>query len=681
MRRSHSVSVFVTISFIIGIVFGFYLEIRTEVLCVILLGLFGLVLFAYWRAKKLFFQDWIFGICTAVMFLFLGIFVNKINQPHQNPKHYIHQEMASAESIRLHIREVLKSSPYADNYIAEVDQIGKYPVDGKLLLTVYRDSLFQSFKVDDQIFVFSKLEDIYHSKNPYQFDYAEYMAHQHVLKQVRVSSQEILQLDSSKETLLGWSGQLKDKLDRSLKTYDFSPNQIALIEALVLGQRTELSAENYQHFIDAGVVHVLAVSGLHVGILMLLLMWLFHPLIFLKKGKIIRSIIVIILLWVYAILVGLSPSILRAVTMFTFLSFGLLFKRKAVTLNMLCVSAIFLLLFNPNLILSVGFQLSYMAVLSILIFQKKIASLFHFKNRILHYFWQISSVTLSAQLGVFPVSLFYFHQFPGLFFITNLVVIPFLGFILGFGVLVLLLAGFSILPDWLVHFYGKILDALQGIINWVAHQDAFVFKHIYFPKEMLFLSILLIVFVAFFIYKKRKLYVYLILTCVLSFQVFAFINDKKVKQKATFYVFHKSRHSVLGLHHGKQLKISTDFKVNDVSESSIISSFVENEAIDSLNYKQSLRNYYVLGERSLFIVDSSAIATLPKDTRATDILLRLSPKINLERLIGELQPKQIIADGSNYKNMILIWAKTCRQNNVPFHYTGNKGAYCMALKK
>ncbi len=677
MQKPHAIPVFVTLTFILGIVLEGYLNLTPSLVYWICGGGFVGFLIAYLRAHQLFIQDWFFGIATFFMFLILGFLTSYIQEPAHNSSHYIHHYSGDSLVIRLDVRQILTPNAYFRNYVADVKALKQKPVQGKLLLSVVKDSCSPSFQVDDRLVVYASLEDIYKPHNPYQFDYSAYMAAQHILKQLSLRPEQILRLPKKGRSIIGMAAKLRKHLSEELRTYDFSQNQIALMEALLLGERKSLSKESYANFIDAGVVHVLSVSGLHVGIIMYFLLFLFKPIRYLPRGRIIRSSIVILLLWAYACIAGLSPSILRSVTMFSFFSIGLFFKRRVFTINMLCLSAFVLLLFKPDFIWDIGFQLSYAAVLSILIFQDKIFRIFSPQNKILRYIWRISSVTLSAQLGVLPLSLYYFHQFPGLFFLSNLLIIPFMGIILSMGVLVMILVGIHHLPDILVLVYGKILDGLQLAVNWVAEKDHFLFSNIYFSMEMLLLSTAIVIFLGFVIYYKRKRYVFLLLGLLIALEVSYIYDYQKTEKKRRFYIFHKSRHSVLGFQKGHQLQLIADSSIvpEILMQRSFIQGLLNAAHIEETCFNTSVQNFYIFGNQHLLVIDQAGVWSLPAQTELSGVLLRNSPEINLERMLDSLQPPQVIADGSNYKSRVRLWAETCKKRRIPFHYTGRNGAF------
>ena len=208
-------------------------------------------------------------------------------------------------------------------------------------------------------------------------------------------------------TLFGFSAKLRTQVQEALKIYNFKKSELAVINALLLGQRQAVSKELITDYQRAGAIHILAVSGLHVGIILLILSFLLKPIERMKYGTFIKTLCIVILLWTFAFIAGLSASVVRAVTMFTFLAIGLFFKRKYVVEFSFISSLFFLLLINPMFLFEVGFQLSYLAVFGILWTQPKIYSIWKPTFKIIDFFWQLCTVSIAAQIGILPLHLLF----------------------------------------------------------------------------------------------------------------------------------------------------------------------------------------------------------------------------------------------------------------------------------
>jgi competence protein ComEC len=357
--------------------------------------------------------------------------------------------------------------------------------------------------------------------------------------------------------------------------------------------------------------------------------------------------------------------------MFSFFAFATLINRQTNSINTLFLSYFTLLLINPMWLFYVGFQLSYLAVFFILWILPSFNRLYYPKNRIIKKLWGIVTVTIAAQLGIIPLSIYYFHQFPGLFFITNIVVLPFLGMLLGGGILIIVLAVFNVLPDWLVLIYNSLIKMLNTFISWVAHQDSFIFQDIHFSIEKVGVSYLLII-TFILLWKKRSvqrigfsLMSFALLICV-------FIWDDYINSDNQLIIFHKTRHSLIGYQYTNELRLFRSDSTFNYQNKYPIKGFRVAKNISDYSDKK-LPQVFRYKQNTILVLDS--LGVYPKHSEIDIVLLSLSPKVNLERMIDSLHPKQIIADGNNYRSYVNRWRKTCKEKNVLFHFTGSEGAY------
>ena len=219
----------------------------------------------------------------------------------------------------------------------------------------------------------------------------------------------------------------------------------------------------------------------------------FNPIKRLLKSEKGVNVLIVIMLWGFAFLTGLSPSVIRAVTMFSFFAFAKIINRDTNAINTLFLSYFTLLIINPNWLFHVGFQLSYLAVLFILWLVPVWNKVYYPKHMILKKFWGIITVTLAAQIGIIPLSLYYFHQFPGLFILTNLIVLPIIGLILFLGILLIFLSSINTVPDWFAFSYNYLIKLLNSFISWIAEQNIFLFQDISFNFNQVIFSYLILI--------------------------------------------------------------------------------------------------------------------------------------------------------------------------------------------
>ncbi len=599
----------------------------------------------------------------------IGITITNLHEEKRNKNHYTNV-ISNNKLITFKIQSTLKSGIYNDKYIVDILKIDSLSVTGKALLNVTKDSLSNAFNVDDILITSESFQDIKGIINPYQFDYKNHLAKQYVYKQLYIKPNQLLAISQNKHTIYGFADAVRKKINIKLKQHDFDTDVLSILNALLLGQRQNLDKDIYGHYTNAGAVHLLAISGLHVALILLLLNFIFKPLRRFKYGRTTTIIMIVAILWGFAIIAGLSASVTRAVTMFSIIAIAMHLNRPTNIYNTLAISIFILLLFKPLLLFDVGFQLSYLAVIAIVAIQPRLAKLIQPKHYITARVWDYFTVGIAAQLGVLPISLFYFHQFPGLFFIANIIVIPFLGLILGIGILIIILAVFNALPSFLVSTFNYIILSMNTLMEWISSQDSFLFKDISFTILQVFSAYIIIVaYVQFGIKQNFKWFRIILVALLLFYGSYLYVKYKNSTHELT--VFHKSMHTVIGEKTNTDLKIFSSldsieqfYNLNDYKIGNFISTISKNDIPSIFKIKKS----------HLLIIDSLSTYQV-KQFKPDYILLTQSPKLNLKRMIDSLQPITIIADGSNYKTYIKRWKATCKKQKIPFHYTGEKGAF------
>jgi competence protein ComEC len=313
--------------------------------------------------------------------------------------------------------------------------------------------------------------------------------------------------------------------------------------------------------------------------------------------------------------------------------------------------------------------LSYLALFFIVWAQPLLAKIWNPNNKIIRYLWDIITVSTAAQIGTLPISIYYFHQFSGLFFITNCIILPFLSVIMGVGILVLLMA----LTTYFWQPILKLMELLIALINYVIHYiasfDELVFKEIPLTKWMMF-GLYFIIF-TWIIYLKKPNFTKLSLALfsIIIFQATQITNKIEVEKSSEFIVFSKNKSSLFVERNGKEITLNTntDEQKNVQLTNYLISNFAE------IKRQKKIQNFYLYNGKKIVVIDSSGIY-LPNSN--PDILIVIqSPKVNLETILRTHKPKQIVADASNYKSYVALWKATCKKQNIPFHAVAEKGYF------
>jgi competence protein ComEC len=660
-----------TLCIVIGILIAYYFSILLYISAVVFLVLllFTAAFFILYKSK-LKEQTLFFSLFTLLTFMSLGVLSFNIHSPKNNTLHYSHSITdASAKTIIYKIVKRLKPNNYYSKYYVEILKVNNKITKGTALLQLKKDSL-SLLKVDAIYTTSTIFIPVKTSQNPNQFNYKDYLEKQGVYHQFYSSNTSAVLLDNSIHTLNGYAAELRNTINERLEQHHFSKDELSIINALLLGQRQDITKSVYDSYTYAGATHILAVSGLHIGIILLILNLLFKPIESIKHGKFIKTVIIIFLLWSYAFIAGASASIIRATTMFSIVAIAWNLRRITNIYNTLISSVFIILLIKPLFLFDVGFQLSYSAVFAIVAFQPLIAKLWIPKTKFVNFFWQTFSVTLAAQFGVLPVSLYYFHQFPSLFWLSNLVVIPALSFILGLGILVIFLALLNYLPNWLADTFSYVIRKLTEFLNWVSSFEEFLIRDISFNSLNLITSILLVIAIYMTWNRFKAKNIIFLLIAFIGFQT-SLIHANLNHKSDDLIIFHKTKQTLIALKTDNNLKLfnSDTIKTNPITTSYKVANFIRTTTVDSIP------NMIHFKDKTLLIIDSLSVYK-NLNFKPDYILLRQSCKLNLDRLIKTLQPQKIIADGSNYKSYVNRWNETCRHKKSLFHST-EKGAFVL----
>jgi competence protein ComEC len=661
--------------FVLGIVNAFYLKPNPNFVF-IAMGIsfifFGLSF--YFSIRKVFQKNY-FAIFAILVSFILGVLTQVIHTETYKTNHFTHfiQNSKKQYSIEITLKEKLKENDFSKRFVAIVKKLDAKESCGKIILNIRKDSLNHDFRVGSILKIRGSVYKNKEISNPNQFDYGKYLENQQIYGQVYCDVNDIQISSKIEKSIWYYASSFRNKIIKNLQKNGFGKSELSVIIALILGQQQDISQDVLHDYQYAGAVHILSVSGLHVGFILLFINFLLRPIPKNKMGSFTKLMIVIISLWVFGVIAGLAPSVVRSVTMFSFVAFGIYLKRSVNIYHTLLVSAFLILLFQPSFLFDVGFQLSYVSLFFIVWLQPLFSGIWKPKNRIITYFWDILTVSFAAQIGAFPLSVYYFHQFPGLFFVTNLVILPAMGLVLGLGVLVMLFAFFNYVPiipmrilEWSIWFLNK-------IISWIASFEQFIISNISFNFYML-LTMYLMLFAVFIWFKKpsfQKLSFAMII--IILFQTSCFSTKYIHQAEKELIVFNVKKNSLLCERIGQNSTIyANDSILKNIDNNRLLKPYlIENFA--TIQHKKSIQNNLFFNNKKILIIDSLAI--YPKGFSPNIVVITHSPKLNLERFLQLCKPKSVVADASNFKTYVKIWKATCEQQKIPFHATAEKGFY------
>ncbi|MGB0896336.1 MAG: ComEC/Rec2 family competence protein [Flavobacteriaceae bacterium] len=611
-------------------------------------------------------QHILLGLMTYVMMVIIGVVGVSIQTEHFQKLHYTSlTESSSGNYLTLYVYKRLKPSTKYQKYLAKVINVNSHNASGRVLINI--DSTYTG-DIDEVIYTSAELIEIQKALNPHQFDYKNYMERQQVQHQMFLNTANAQKLRVQR-TIYGYANAIRQRINASLREFKLPKENLSVINALLLGQRQDISRATYKSFTSSGTIHILAISGLHIGLLLVILVGLFKPLTYYKYGKEVVSILIIVLLWSYAVIVGLTPSVVRAVTMFSLFTIAIYSRRLTNTYNILVLSAFLLLLYHPRYIFEIGFQMSYLAVFAIIWIKPQFDTLWQPTSFISKKLWDVFTITLSAQFGILPLSLVYFHQFPGLFIVSNMVIIPLLGVLLTIGIITLVCAYFGWLPKLLVDLFDQCITWLLNFVEYISLQESFMFNHIPFNTwNLITFFVFTICFVMLWKQYSYKRLV-LVLMSIVGIQL-AYVYNLLQAQSEEFIVFNHYKSTTIGVKKDRHFKYAT----SHTSSQGFLNAYMVNENIKYVE-EDSLKNVYQFKQNLIMIVDAQGVYNTSFNPGI--IVLTASSKVNLERLISVVNPEIIVVDNNNYKSYVKRWKATCFKYDIPCHVVNEKGAYIL----
>lgn len=424
----------------------------------------------------------------------------------------------------------------------------------KVIVYFSKADFDSTISTGDLLVLIAKPQPIENMGNPFEYDYQKMMARRGIRFTVYQEKGTYLKTGMKVSGFAYMAERFRDRLVAMLSNHIKGKEELAVVSALTLGYRAEIDKETIDYFASTGAMHVLSVSGLHVGIIFFILGFIFNSIK--RRNALIFGILLLISLWSYAFISGFSPSVQRATVMFSFVVVADIIRRPVNVFNTITASALLLILLNPDVVFDVGFQLSYLAVLGIVLVQPALFNLLKVKNRILKWLWGFTTVSLAAQLITFPLGIYYFNQFPNLFWLSNFVVIPVTILITWFS-----LAFFVLSPiAFLATLSGQIIEILTfGMLWCLKYLDSLPFalaEGLVLNSMQVWLLYAGIASIIIFFSTKRTIWLTAFLILIVTFQISGLKQKHQLINQKTIIVYH-SRNLMIHLINGRNSYIFT----------------------------------------------------------------------------------------------------------------------------
>ncbi len=607
----------------------------------------------------------------------------------KDPSWINHHYDAKNDVVIVTIQEPLVEKPKSYKALAKIEGILKNDsftgVNGDILLYFQKDSSKPELNYGSQIIITKPLQPITNSGNPGGFDYKRYCAFQDIYHQAFLKAGDYKILPVTKTN---WFSQslINSRLWvlSTLRKYIKEKNEVAVAEALLIGYRDDLDKELVQSYSNTGVVHIIAISGLHLGMIYGMMAWMFSLFKKRKWNRFTKPITILAVLWMFTFIAGAVPSILRSAVMFTCIIIGESMSRRTSIYNTLAASAFILLLINPFFLWDVGFQLSFAAVLSIVAFSKPITRWFYFQNKLLSGTWKLAAISLAAQVLTLPIVLYHFHQFPNLFLLTNIIIVPLSGLIL-FAEIFLLMISFV---PFLAEMWGKAVEGMIWLMNsFIERTDRIPWAvtdgiQITIPQAIFIFGA--IIFGSIWLLNRNKQMLFVSVLSIIGYIGLRSIDIMQVNQQQKLIVYNVPKHTAIDvvegrnyLFYGDSSLLEEGFLRNFHLRPSRIVNRMSPGILKSVVINENLINS---SSKNILVLDHPLPYEKPVEkTQADVIIITKNPKLYINQLRDHYNFNLLVFDATNPLWKIRLWKKDCDSLHLRHYSVPEQGAFEMDL--
>jgi len=628
---------------------------------------------------------WLNGLSVNMLVVCMGAALMYFQNIEHNNK-WIGHYAGDAKYISVTLQEPLTAKANSYKALASVGSVlvnGQWVmVKGNILLYFKKDTAAAALQYGSQVIIQKTLQPITNSGNPGGFDYKKYCAWQDIHYQVYLQPKDYfvtgkLNKDLLTETLIN----ARNNVLSIFRKWVPGQTETGVAEALLIGYRDDLDKDLVRSYSNTGVVHIIAISGLHLGMIYGLLLLLLKPLRKFKWIRIIKPLIILAVIWAFTLLAGAVPSILRSAVMFSFIVTGESLGRRTNIYNTLAASAFCLLVYDPYYFWDVGFQLSYTAVLSIVLFMKPIYHGFYFKNKILNIIWELNAITLSAQVLTLPIILYYFHQFPNLFLFTNFIAVPLSGFILYGELLLLVLYKIPLLNSLTGKIISFLIVQMDGVIERTDRIPFSVTGNIQVSLAQTILLYFVVCFFAWWLVKKKSIGMFYGLSFLSIFFLLRTLTLIQEQQQHKLIIYNIPQHNAIDVIEGNSFLFLGDSSLREKSflqnfhlqPSRVLYGVLEKDSLPNT----FIGNHFIAGaHRSVLFIDKPLHFIQPKQKIPVDIIvISGNPKIRLTQLATVFNCPQYVFGSNNPLWKIRYWKKDADSLHLRHHTISEQGAF------
>lgn len=638
---------------------------------------------------------WLFGAVMACYLFMAGYALTRVHEVEGRRDYYRNFE----SDANYYVARIYDCPTERDNSIRAVlaleyqfgDNAASRPVSGKVMAYFPKSDSAFTLRYGDLVAIPAPVREVSGPKNPGEFNYRDYLSRKGITGQVYLRDDDWLDLQvNNANPLFAFSFRFRDMLLASLRKCGLKNHEFGVAAAILLGYDDYLEHEMRQKYVASGSMHILCVSGLHVGIIFLVASFLLGFLDRKRWQKALKHGLLLALIWFYALIAGLSLSILRSALMLSFVIIGEAIRRKGFVINSISASAFILLCVNPNNLFEIGFLLSYAAVVGIVVLQKPIYNWLYFKNKLLDKVWEITSVALSAQIATIPFTLFYFNQFTTYFWLSNLFMTP-ISFIVVMGGMLLLLVSWipyvNVLFGYLV--WGMIY-VMNFLVSWVDSLPYSIVKGLYISSlEFVLLLLAFVLLLLCMGLHKRRLFIGM-LSSLLLVAVSVTVRLYKSDYQKGMTVYSLRNHTAIDYVSGRDHILLADSSLmSDVSavDYSLSGAWAKrnlsahpqvvglDEDFDGACFRKRQNLVSFNGKLLAFWegtrYDDSLSYRLPVDYLIVANSTNQDKYADLQSVIKAYDVKMIVVDGSMPRYLAEKWMAQADELHLPCHYIGD----------
>ena len=644
----------------------------------------GISLFVIHSVVKNYRYRWVFGVLLNLYLILIGVAVVHIRNGDldNDSDTYVACIAESPTEKEKTIKVMLQMQ-------SDVDLVMAY---------FEKNELSKSLKYGDVIVFHEPPKLVDSPKNPEQFDYQKYLFRKGVRRQIYLKSDCWEKLEYRRANpIYEYSYRLRDFLLITLQYLGIEGDEYAVAAAILLGYDDTLPSELRRKYVAAGSMHILCVSGMHVGVVFMVFSYMLS---FLKKNKSwqykLKQVLLLLLIWLYALLAGLAPSILRSTIMLSFVIIGEIVERNGVVINSLAASAFLLLCINPANLFNVGFLLSYSAVIGIVVLQRPINNLFYMKYKFLDKLWELMSVTLAAQIATAPFSIYYFHQFPSYFWLSNLFMGPISSVVIIGGIVMLLVSFIPYINIGVAFCVKWMIFAMNNIVSWIENLPFSIIKGLYINSvEFVCLLLALLLFMM-LIEQKKKLMIFSILFILLIFSTSQLTRAMMQREQLSFTVFSMNKNTAIDFVCGRNHVLVCDTMIannpymasysvdNNLIKEGVYSNGIIlpiDEAEYDNSYLKKVNNMLSFVGKTVAFFDKKSTfgVKLPYRPHVDCFIVYGRNKVDVEELLNSYVVDLLIIDGSVPEYLRKKIIEKSDEIGLRYYDVNKEGAYVLKL--